>query len=68
MTSGALGGFETQGTYDSAAFVPARNMAIVIALTRVSLTTTTTVYLVSHARFTVSTLGGYGFIRARRVR
>jgi hypothetical protein len=36
--------------------------------TRLNLTVTTTVYLIAHAFFTVSTLGAYGVIRARRVR
>ncbi len=35
---------------------------------RLSLTTTTTVYLVGQATFTISTMTGDGFIRARRVR
>jgi len=35
---------------------------------RISLTATTTIYLVAHAIFTVSTLGAYGTISARRMR
>lgn len=35
---------------------------------RFSLSTTTTIYLTGYALFTVSTLTGYGFIQARRVR
>jgi hypothetical protein len=35
---------------------------------RISLSTTTTVYLTAQAGFSVSTLSAYGFIRARRVR
>ncbi len=35
---------------------------------RVSLASTTTVYLVGQATFTVSTMTGSGFIRARRIR
>jgi len=39
-----------------------------IPVRRISIAVNTTVYLVSHAVFTVSTLGGYGTIRARRMR
>jgi hypothetical protein len=35
---------------------------------RLSLSTTTTVYLIGYATFAVSTMSGYGFIGARRVR
>lgn len=51
---------------------PAAVAAAVINLTvptiRLSLATTTTVYLVTNAQFTTSTLAGYGFIAARRIR
>jgi len=36
--------------------------------TRISISTTTTVYLIARAYFTVSTANAYGTIRARRVR
>lgn len=39
-----------------------------VGITRFSLATTTTVYLVGQSTFAVSTNSGYGFIRARRVR
>ena len=42
--------------------------ALDIPLTRVSLAATTTVFLVTQATFTVSTLTAFGTIRARRVR
>jgi len=35
---------------------------------RINVSTTTTVYLSTRATFTISTLGAFGFIRARRVR
>jgi hypothetical protein len=41
---------------------------ITLARKRVSLTTTTTVYLVAEATFTAGTVTGYGHIHARRVR
>lgn len=37
-------------------------------ITRVSLSVTTTIYLVAQATFTTSSMTGYGFIAARRVR
>lgn len=39
-----------------------------VGLTRISVSVTTTVYLVAQSTFAVSTSGAYGFIRARRVR
>jgi hypothetical protein len=42
--------------------------AFTTPVVRLSLAATTTVYLVSRATFTVSTLKAYGTIRARRVR
>jgi hypothetical protein len=39
-----------------------------VGTTRISLSSTTTVYLLGYAEFTVSTMSGFGFIRARRVR
>jgi hypothetical protein len=39
-----------------------------IGPTRISLASTTTVYLIALCDFTVSTCGGYGFIGARRIR
>lgn len=53
---------------NQAAAVPAAVVGIVPATVRLSIAATTTVYLVAQAAFTVSTLAGYGTIRARRVR
>ena len=39
-----------------------------VGMIRVSLATTTSVYLVGQATFAVSTMGGYGFLAGRRVR
>ncbi len=39
-----------------------------IGMTRISVASTTTIYLVGRAAFGVSTLTGYGYIGARRVR
>ncbi len=53
----------------AAAFVPGANdFCVVIPPTRVSLNSTTNLFLTSKATFTVSTLAAYGSIRARRVR
>ena len=68
-TSATLG---AQGTFSK--FVTAANIltavdpAWALPTVRFSLTTTTTIYLVANATFTVSTLAAYGVIRARRVR
>lgn len=42
--------------------------AITIPPARISLASTTTIYLVAFARFTVSTCSAYGYLRARRIR
>lgn len=53
----------------SAAFVPGSNDdTLCIPPVRVSLSTTTTTYLVGKATFSISTLAEYGQIRARRMR
>ena len=68
-TSATVG---AQGTFSK--FVTAANVLTAVdpawnlPVTRFSLATTTTVYLVAAATFTVSTLAAYGVIRARRVR
>lgn len=41
---------------------------VVVPSVRISIATTTTIYLVADASFTVSTLSAYGMLRARRVR
>lgn len=52
-----------------AAIVPAASLYLpVVGPTRLSLSATTTVYLVASVNFTVSTCGAFGGIRARRVR
>jgi hypothetical protein len=50
------------------AYVPTNNLIIAMPTHRTKLTATTTVYLVLRATFTVSTMTGFGLIRARRVR
>jgi hypothetical protein len=51
-----------------AAFVPNDDIALLAGMKRLSLATTTTVYLESVQYFSVSTMTGFGFIGARRVR
>jgi hypothetical protein len=65
-------GDDTQGSFQTieAAVVPGASFAIVYAIprSRMSLSSTTTVFLVVNSTFTVSTAGAGGFISARRVR
>lgn len=61
----------TRGFYHVAApFVPgvAFDIGFAIPQNRLSIASTTTVYLVANASFSASTLSAYGFIGARRVR
>jgi hypothetical protein len=52
-----------------AAFVPgATQQTLVIPPYRFSLSATTTIFLIAQSTFTVSTMGAFGIIRARRVR
>jgi hypothetical protein len=51
-----------------AAFVPVGDFGFPVGMRRLSLSATTTVYLVALGVFTVDTLGAYGYIGARRVR
>jgi hypothetical protein len=67
-TSATLGATDTFSTADLGLTGPANDPAIVIPTVRYSLSTTTTIYLVTNAVFSVSTLKAYGTIRARRVR
>lgn len=61
----STGASATQAT---AAQVPASDYGLALPVTRISVASTTTVYLVASSTFTVSTQAAYGFIRARRVR
>lgn len=65
-TSATLGSDIT--LHRHAAFVPQSNYSFSIPTRRISIASTTTVYLVAFATFTVSTCGAYGRISARRVR
>lgn len=49
-------------------FTLGQSQGIYIGQTRLSLSATTTVYLVIQAAFSISTLSGYGYIGARRIR
>lgn len=56
-------------TLAMAAFVPGVNaVAMPVPNYRISVSGPTTIFLVVQSVFTVSTLGGYGIVRARRVR
>jgi len=69
-TSATLGAQDTFTSLSLAAQVPtaAIDSAFATPVVRLSLAATTTVYLVTNATFTVSTLKAYGTISARRVR
>ena len=69
-TTATLGAQDTFGAFVAPASVPtaAADMAMGTPVIRLSLASTTTVYLVTSATFTVSTLKAYGSIIARRMR
>lgn len=50
------------------AFPASVSQSFPVGMRRISLSSTTTIYLSCFATFTVSTLGAYGFLGARRVR
>lgn len=66
--SSATAGDGTFQIFSTAAEVPAANVSQVIPPVRLSLASTTTVYLVASDTFTVSTNAVFGTLRARRVR
>ena len=69
-TANTFGAQDSRFDFETPAAVPTATTAPawVVPVVRLSLATTTTVYLVAAANFTISTLGAYGTIRARRMR
>ena len=69
-TSATMGAQDSGFDFECPATVPTATsaQAWVVPAVRMSLSATTTVYLVAQATFTVSTLKAYGTIRARRMR
>lgn len=67
-TNNTLGGANTGFLLPISIVVNSSDASIPLPTIRFSLATTTTIYLVAQAGFTVSTLKTYGTIRARRVR
>lgn len=68
-TSATFDAFQYNSGHWTAANVPGAGYFTQVTPTRrLSLTGTTTVYVIGYAAFTVSTLTAYGHIRARRVR
>lgn len=69
-TSATMGSVDNYFQFEIVAQVPTATVdpAFVVPTVRLSLSGTTTVYLVVQGTFTVSTLKAYGRIRARRVR
>lgn len=61
-------GVEGLVVFNQAAAVPAADISTVIPPVRVSLTANTTIQLVAKDTFTVSTMGAYGSLQARRIR
>lgn len=62
-------GTDPTASYTTAAQVPGNgNMSLETSTVRLSIATTTTVFLVTQATFSVSTCAAFGTIRARRVR
>lgn len=67
QTGGNGLGTDATMVWNQAASVPAALMAQEVPAVRLSITKTTTVFLVAQATFTVSTMTAYGTIRANRV-
>lgn len=67
QTGGSGLGTDPTMAWNQAASVPAGVMGLEVPAVRLSITKTTTVYLVAQATFTVSTMTAYGTIRANRV-
>ena len=69
-TSATLGAQDTFSRNVSTAFVPtaSNDVGLPVRGQAISLTATTTIYLVANATFTVNTLSAYGTLQARRVR
>ena len=68
QTGGGGLGTDPLATLSYAAMVPGAGIVQSAPLVRITLTATTTVYLVAQDTFTLSTISAYGTIRARRVR
>jgi hypothetical protein len=69
-TAATLGAQDTFSRSVSAAFVPtaSNDVGLPIRGQLLTLTATTTIYLVANATFTLSTLSAYGTIQARRIK
>lgn len=67
QTGGNGLGTDPTNAWNQAASVPAAVMGQDVPVVRLSITKTTTVFLVAQATFTVSTMSAYGTIRANRV-
>lgn len=68
QAGGAGLGTDPINIYNTAAMVPTANISLDAGPVRLSVSATTTVFLVASATFTVSTCGAFGTIRARRMR
>lgn len=63
-----LGNLIGEGYTASGSVIGTNGLLWPLPLVRRSLAATTTVYLIGYASFSISTLGAYGLLRARRVR
>ena len=68
QAGGAGLGTDATATASFAAMVPTANITQGLVMTRLSVSATTTVFLVAQDTFTLSTISAFGTIRARRVR
>lgn len=68
LTSDTLDAGEYQSRQDGLSLAAGRISGGTLARRRISIASTTTVYLVARFAFAVSTMGGSGFINARRIR
>ncbi len=68
LVSGSLPGFFAGANIATPVGASANSVCFAVPTTRISIASTTTVYLVADVGFSISTAAGFGFIGARRVR
>jgi hypothetical protein len=69
LVNNTMGDIGNETSHNTGAFVPgALSFLEVTPVVRISIATTTVVYMVAHALFTIAAVDCYGLLRARRVR
>jgi hypothetical protein len=69
LVDNTMGGIGNETSRNNGAYVPgALSFLGVTPVVRISIATTTVVYMVAHALFTIAAVDCYGVLRARRVR